>query len=143
MLSISKNFVNVFTVQKLIYFLVEFLMFLPFYVYHLHLKYARLLGKFGGQLLVPTLITRLFFLTVLLFILFTPKAQIINALKSSRLHGLLGLMVSMRVNPKITSVFNSREIWGPNVFSCVMNFYLFLKYIILQSFDSFDKSVIL
>ena len=66
--------------------------------------------------------------------LFTLLKQIINVLKSSRLHCPVGFMVSIIITSKITSLLNLSRIRGPNVSSYVTNFivasdipYLFYK----------------
>ena len=54
--------------------------------------------------------------------LFTLLKQIINVLKSSRLHYPVGFMVSITITSKITSLLNLSKIRRPNVSSYVTNF---------------------
>ena len=64
-----------------------------------------------------------FILVGLFFImLFTLMKQNINVLKSSRLHCVVDLMVSITITSKIVSLLNLSKIKELNVSSCVTNF---------------------
>ena len=83
----------------------------------------RLLGIFGGQLSTPALSPWPLILDTLFSVmLFTLLKQIINVLKSSRLHCPVGFMVSIKITLKITSLLNLSKISGPNISSYVTNF---------------------
>ena len=83
----------------------------------------RLLGIFRGRLSAPPLHPWPLILTGLFFTMLVMLwKQIINVLKSSRLHCPFGFMVSITITSKITSLLNLSKIRGPNVSSYVTNF---------------------
>ena len=84
---------------------------------------VRLLGIFGGRLLAPALCPWSLILAGLFFImLFRLLKQIINVMKSSRLHCPVDFMLSITITSKITSLLNLSRIREPNVYSYVTNF---------------------
>ena len=84
---------------------------------------VRLLGIFSGRLSAPALRPWPLILASLLFVmLFTLLKQIVNVMKSSRLHCSVGFMVSVTITSKITAFLNLSRIRGPNVSSYVTNF---------------------
>ena len=104
-----------------------------------------LLAIFGGRLSAPALSPWPLILGGPFFImLFMLLKQIINVLKSSRLHCHVGFMVSITITSKITSLLDLSKIRGPNVSAYVTSFIvasnirrLFSKKI-RQLLDSFD-----
>ena len=88
----------------------------------------RLLRIFGSRLLASALNRRPFFLAGLFFkMLFMYMKQIINVLRSSWLHWPVGLLVSIIIDSKITSLSNLLEIRKANVFFCVSSFIVVSK----------------
>ena len=83
----------------------------------------RLLGIFGGRLSAtalnpwPPILASLFFI-----MLFTLLKEIINVMKSSRLHCPVSFIVSITITSKVTSLLNLSRIREPNVSSYIMNF---------------------